>query len=190
LHELYGRRDDALTEAKLATKIDPFEGLWLAFLAWIHIWRGEFHEAMLVTARALDVNPNHPVSLYVHGITYVSQGMFNEAIAAHQKAWAVTPEWGWGLGHAYALAGRGDEALRIATELAQRPTGWRTWGLAEIYAALGEKDEAFRWLEAAYEQRNGYLPWIGHDPFAAALRDDPRFEALLRRINVPHLPHI
>jgi tetratricopeptide (TPR) repeat protein len=94
---------------------------------------------MLVIARALDVNPNHPVTLYVLGIAYVSQGMFDEAIAAHQKAWAVTPEWGWGLGHVFALAGRAAEARRIATELAERPTAWRTWGLAEIYAALGEK---------------------------------------------------
>ena len=62
-------------------------------------------------------------------------------------------------------------------------------GLAEIYAALGEKDEALRWLEAAYEQRNGYLPWIGQDPFLALLRDDPRFEVLLRRLNVPRQPH-
>jgi hypothetical protein len=53
---------------------------------------------------------------------------------------------------------------------------WPTWGLAEIYTALGDKDEAFRWLEAAYEQRNGYLPGMGHNPFFAPLRDDPRFQ--------------
>jgi hypothetical protein len=58
-------------------------------------------------------------------------------------------------------------------------------GPAEICTALGEKDDAFRWLEAAYEQRNGYLPWINQDPFFRPLRDDPRFQDLLRRMNVP-----
>jgi len=185
LHALHGRRDEALTEAKLSTEIDPFEALWLAFLAWIHLWRGELPETMVVIGRALDVGPTHPVALYVLGITYVTQGMYEDAIAAHQKAWAVTPDWGWGLGQAYAFAGHVEEARRIAAELAERPTTWRTWGLAEIYTALGEKDEALRWLELAYEQRNGYLPWIDGDPFLAPLRDEPRFQDLLNKMNVP-----
>jgi tetratricopeptide (TPR) repeat protein len=57
LHALYGRHDEALTEARLPTEIDPFEALWLAFLAWIHLWRGELPETKIVIGRALDVGP-------------------------------------------------------------------------------------------------------------------------------------
>ena len=57
--------------------------------------------------------------------------------------------------------------------------------MAEIYAILGEKNEALRWLEAAYEYRHGWIPWIGKIPFFEPLRDDPRFQDLLRRMNVP-----
>jgi TolB-like protein/Tfp pilus assembly protein PilF/predicted Ser/Thr protein kinase len=188
LHWVLGRHDDAVREARRATEIDPFEVLWLAFEAWMYHWLGRYDDALAVTDRALQLNPSHPVALYVLGNTYVSRGQYDAAIIAHQKAWNVTPEWGWGLGHAYALAGRPDDARRIAAELAARPTAWRTWGLAEIYAALGEGDEAFRWLNAAYEQRHGYFPSIGYNPFFTSLRDDPRFETLLRRLNLPRPP--
>ena len=68
--------------------------------------------------------------------------------------------------------------------------GMAAWGayffIALIYVALGEKDEAFRWLEAAYGPPNHpYLPWIGYSPDFTPLRDDPRFDDLLRRMNFP-----
>jgi hypothetical protein len=59
------------------------------------------------------------------------------------------------------------------------------WGLAEIYAALGEKDQAFRWLEAGFKSRFSWMPWIDKNPRFAPLRDDPRFQDVLRRLNLP-----
>ena len=59
------------------------------------------------------------------------------------------------------------------------------WGLAEIYTALGEKDKAFKWLEAGLEQRQSWMPMIGQNPNFKPLRGDPRFQDLLRRMNLP-----
>jgi len=42
-----------------------------------------------------------------------------------------------------------------------------------------------RWLEKAYEYRHGWLPWISGDPQPELLGDDPRFQDLLRRMNLP-----
>ena len=33
-------------------------------------------------------------------------GRYDESIEAHKQAGAVHPNWGWGLGHTYALAGQ------------------------------------------------------------------------------------
>jgi len=67
-----------------------------------------------------------------------------------------------------------------------KPTGaWAGWFLAAIYGALGEKDEAFRWLEACYKERHSWMPWIGKDVSFKPLRSDPRFQDLVRRMNLP-----
>jgi hypothetical protein len=57
--------------------------------------------------------------------------------------------------------------------------------IARLFAHAGEKDRALDWLEKAYEEREGPLihlnvGWDWHH-----LRDDPRFQDLLRRMNFP-----
>ena len=63
--------------------------------------------------------------------------------------------------------------------------GFSPLGFARIYASLGEADAAFRWLESAYEVRWALLPNIRVETEFASLRDDPRFQDLLRRIGFP-----
>ena len=57
--------------------------------------------------------------------------------------------------------------------------------IAETFAWRGEKDKAFAWLERAYQQRDGGLSDIKTDPPLAGLRSDPRYEAFLRKMNLP-----
>jgi len=58
-------------------------------------------------------------------------------------------------------------------------------GTVTIYASLGEKDKAFEWLEKAYQDRSLA---IGQNlrtyPAFDSLRSDPRFDDLLRRVNL------
>ena len=58
-------------------------------------------------------------------------------------------------------------------------------GIATIYAGLEELDLAFEWFEKAYEEREPYFVYIGVDPLYESLRSDPRFQDLLRRMNLP-----
>ena len=102
----------------------------------------------------------------------------------HQKALTVAPQYGWSLGHTYALAGQRDKALKVLAELGEEYQKKNPWGVAEIYVALGEKDEAFRCLEAGYEYRHNWIPWMGRNRNYEPLRDDPRFSDLLRRMNL------
>jgi tetratricopeptide (TPR) repeat protein len=58
--------------------------------------------------------------------------------------------------------------------------------VAIVYAYRGERDQAFKWLERSVDQREILL---GHkfrnEPWLAPLRGDPRYKALLRRMNLP-----
>ena len=59
------------------------------------------------------------------------------------------------------------------------------YSIAMIHFALGDKDQGFTWLEKAYEDRSQHLFWLKVDPELDLLRSDPRFAALLKRLNLP-----
>lgn len=52
-------------------------------------------------------------------------------------------------------------------------------------SVLGRKDEAMKWLELAYENRSSSMFLLRADPSIDVLRGDPRFEALVKRMNFP-----
>ena len=56
---------------------------------------------------------------------------------------------------------------------------------AVVHVGLGENDQALNWLEKAYEERFNRLAYLRREPVWDPLRSDPRFNDLLRRINLP-----
>jgi hypothetical protein len=46
-------------------------------------------------------------------------------------------------------------------------------------------DQAFEWFDIAYEIHDPLLPWMRSDPQLDNVRDDPRFNAMLDRLNLP-----
>ena len=91
------------------------------------------------------------------------------------------------MGWACALAGQRDVALRILQVLEQRREhGYaHPYWIAAIYVGLGDLDQAMVWLEKGYDERDGLMPGINKLFAWDALRDNPRFQALLRRMNFP-----
>ncbi len=184
--ELLGRRDEALAEMRRARAADPLNPLWSAWLGWQHWWVGD-QEAAIEAARAsLEVSPDYPVGLFVLGSALATQGLDDEAMAAHERAAEVSREWRFARGVTHAMAGREAEALAVARDLEAGLTPWDTLFLAEIYAQLGDEERAFGWLEEAYARpHHPYVPWIGSDVLLRPLFDDPRFIDLQRRMHLP-----
>jgi hypothetical protein len=57
--------------------------------------------------------------------------------------------------------------------------------VARLYAHSGEKDQALAWLEKAFEEREPFMVSLNVDPFWSNLRSEPRFQDLVRRMNLP-----
>jgi hypothetical protein len=87
------------------------------------------------------------------------------------------------LGHAYAVAGRRDEAQRLLTQLNERSKQVyvSAYELGILYTGLGEKERAFAALQVACDQHSGRVYFLNVDPRLDPLRPDPRFQDLLRR---------
>ena len=65
-----------------------------------------------------------------------------------------------------------------------RPDG-SAYPAAALQASVGDKDAAFAELAAAYENREWWMAMIKVDARLDPLRDDPRFDNLMRRIGFP-----
>ncbi|MBN2862933.1 MAG: TIR domain-containing protein [Bacteroidales bacterium] len=59
------------------------------------------------------------------------------------------------------------------------------WEIAQRFAAAGNKEKALHWLEVAYETRDQGLPYLCW-PFFDLLRDEPRFQEIARKMNLPY----
>ena len=78
------------------------------------------------------------------------------------------------------------EAMAVLDDLRK---GWRSentgaLNIASIHAGLGEKQEALTWLERVYVKQPGQLTTLNIDPAWDSLREEPRFKALLKKINL------
>lgn len=74
-----------------------------------------------------------------------------------------------------------DDALKDFTERFQNDGNYL---LAQLYAYRGEKDKAFVWLENAYNKKDGWLVFVKDDPLLKNLRDDNRYKAFMKKMNL------
>jgi len=136
------------------------------------------------------LDPNFSWGRYFLGLAYEQAGQIPEAIAELRKASELegSPKNLAALGHAYAMAGKRAEALKVLEEL--RELAKRRYvsphEIALVYAGLGDKEQAVRWLEKAYADRSGALIQPNIESRFDALRQDARFAALIKRIGLPH----
>ena len=92
-----------------------------------------------------------------------------------------------GLGYVYAVSGKRDEALKIASQF-EKLAGEKyvdAYQIASVYAGLRANDKAFHWLGVAVEERSASLVYLKTDPFLDNLHSDPRFSDILRRVGLP-----
>lgn len=135
------------------------------------------------------MDPNFAFGRIVLGRFLMDRGMYKEAVAEFQTAVALAPTSSRRsyLACGYARAGDRDGALKILSallEMSQREYV-PPWAIAYIYIALGDRERALRWLEKAYEERSTSEVFLKVNPGFDPLRSDPRFQALLRRMNLP-----
>ena len=183
---LFGQMDEVLMHGKTAIDLDPFSSLYSSYLGCEYCWAGKYDLGFEELENTLAMAPDNGLALYCQGSAYSLMGMDNEAIASHKNATNAGPQWRWTLAHTYAVANREkEEVQKIIEELEADPKPIDTWGLAEVYAALGKKDEAFEWLEEGYKVRFSWIPWIAWNPNYKSLHNDPRFDDLLKKMNLP-----
>jgi DNA-binding winged helix-turn-helix (wHTH) protein/tetratricopeptide (TPR) repeat protein len=185
LLSLEGRFHEALKEIRLAESLAATSPRVSWMVAVVFYYGRRYDEAVAQARRTLEMDPNYGWAWHTIAQCLQAQGKFNEAIEMYLRGGTPNPG---NLGHAYAQAGRYEEARQLLTKLeSEIPSTGRAGNVAMIYTGLGDFDRAFAWLDRAYEER----AWLGALKVAPAwdpLRPDPRFATLLRRVGLADLP--
>jgi len=185
-----GRLDEAIAEARYSQALDPVSLPAGTNLAAILYGASHYKEAVEQSLRVLEIDSSFARAHEDLGRAYEQQGMYQQAITAYENAVACSGRSSRdlaSLAHAYAVAGKRREAVKLLRELKQlSKKGYVSpYVFALVAAGLGNKTEAFAWLAKAYTRRDAALPFLKVNPRLAPLHSDPRFQRLVRRLNFP-----
>ncbi len=184
------RQSESVAEMERARSLDPLSVSVNFSLGWRLYMARQYERAVAQLTNTVEMDPAFLLPHIVLGECYEQQGDFPKAIAVLQQAALLSrhsaPVLG-ALGHAYALAGKRAEAFKVLEELhAVSTTQYVSpYYVALVFAGLKDHAKANEWLERAYEDRSNPLVFANVDPQLDELRQDPRFNALLRRMGFP-----
>jgi eukaryotic-like serine/threonine-protein kinase len=182
------RFDESFAESKRGLELSPLDRLFNIHLGWHYLYTRQYDQALEQLNRVVDMDRNFPQTYIWLGLTYEQKRKYPEAIAAFQKAMVLFPgsstQAKAQLGHALAMSGQKNEALKIIAELEEKGTYVSPYHVSAIYAGLGDKDRTFVWLEKAYGERSDWLVNLTNDQRFDDLRSDPRFADLVRRVGL------
>ncbi len=184
-----GRLDDAATQLELAMELDPLSfGLhsWLSIILWL---ARDYDRAMKTARISERLDPESYLSQMTIGNIYRDSGMLQEASFSHRRAVELSggmPQMLGVLGLTLARSGNTAEARSLLERL--QATAGEAYmvptSIAWIHVGLGEIDNAFDWLARAIDEGDAFIIPIKSYPFLDPLRADPRFAALVRRMNL------
>ncbi len=181
-----GRFDEAIAESETAQEINPGALSIQSEYGMILYYARRYDEAILQFTRAIEVNETFANNGYLW-LAYEMKGdnaqayewfmkgqkaRNSEHLALFQNAYETS---GW--------QGVRQKFLELEKLDEQKPSG-NYFRLARQCTMLGEKEQAFEYLNKAIEKRHGQLITLNVDPSFDSLRDDPRFDELVRRIGL------
>lgn len=181
-----GRSDEAVDVMRRYVALEPDKPNSHTLVGAVYGYAGRFTESLDAFRTALSLDPHNPTAQIGVTLTSSYMGRYEEAIAAGEAVRSQSGEDQYvlsALGYAYARAGRqaAAEAALAALRQQSEPSAYLQ---AVVLAGLERRDEALALLAQALDQREDAAPDMGIDPSFANLRDDPRLEALLKRIGL------
>jgi serine/threonine protein kinase/Tfp pilus assembly protein PilF len=187
-----GRHSEAIAKEKRAIELEPLNLKYNDSLSAMYRNAGQYELAFDQARKTLEMDPS-----YVSAVRNLSEA----CAALHQydlwlENWKKAAtlmndhddlEIAEEAARVYAKSGY-QAAIRRIIELQLQLAKRRYVDPGDIgmdYAVLGEKDQAFVWLEKAYAERSDRISYIKVDTDAASLRSDPRYAALLKKMDLP-----
>jgi Tfp pilus assembly protein PilF len=183
-----GRFDESLAQLREAQRLDPFSPSIRTDIGTHFYCLRKYDQAEAELKKLVEVNADNFSAISMLGWVYARQGRTAEGIAAFEKTRKIdnTPMALAALAHAQARAGALATANQLLAELRQRSNREYVSPFAYvlIYLGLDDKEQTFFWLERAYDTRSLFMITLKVDPIFDQLHGDPRYDDILRRLNL------
>jgi TolB-like protein len=181
---LTGDNERALIHYLKAIEVDPLNLRNYRAVASCYDNLGRFADALASYRKALELEPGYPGLHASIAVDLAQLGRESEAFAEIQKeaddgSQRIARAW------VYAVLGRKADAEAELTAIEQSFGAESPMDIAALHAYLGDVDQAFVWLDRAYLANPENLFTLKYDSSFKGIRDDPRYRALLRKMNLP-----
>jgi len=185
------RPDEAMRQIERAVELDPVSAMTLSFYAIILLGTDRYDDSIAQARQALRLQPDHGVAQTALWLALHASGRYDEVITVKKDFYDDWwPEVGQALAQGYADAGYAAAWRRAADVQVSRhdKEPGIAADVAECFLFAGETARALEWLDEAVAQRDPNAPYVNCCPLWDPLRSDPRFQALLRKMNLPVAP--
>ncbi len=180
-----GRDSGSVRMARRAVELDPLSIGQRIKLAVSLLFTRDYDGGLDEAARILELEPEHATAHYLLGAALSLNGQPEEAIAPLQRSRELDPESPGRrtvLAWVYARDGQREKALEVRADVPEMGTNLKE--IAMVYGGLGELDRAFDYLDRAYAEHPANLLTLSRDPAADPLRQDPRFDELMKKLGL------
>jgi adenylate cyclase len=185
-----GRIRQGVQTMELAAELDPVSMAILKDLGITYYYARQFDKAIEKAIATTVLDPDFIVVHRLLSLCYHGMGMYDEALEENEKWGKLTHSQTKTLlakAMILASAGKKDEARSIMNDVMSNHSLWQNdhRSMALIYVALGEYETAFDWLQKSLEAKEESLSSLKVDPKLDAIRHDPRFNDIVRKIGLP-----
>jgi eukaryotic-like serine/threonine-protein kinase len=182
-----GRPDESLEEILKARELDPLSPIIARGVAFPYYLKRDYPRALELLRQANELGPAFTTTWEI-GV-YIQNRLFDETLAELQKATQERkgdPILVYDTGMIYAAQGKRAEALQVIKDLEGISGASLSQAhlISKIYATLNENEMALSWLERGLAT-GAIGVFYKDDPVWDAIRSDPRFTHLVRRMETP-----
>jgi serine/threonine-protein kinase len=187
---IVGRFDEAIAEGQRAIALDPLSPSILEDLATTVLYAGKAAMAHELARKAADLDPTFFFPPATEGILALQSGDYRVAIAQFERSRTLgaPPFITAYLAYAYGMSGDRTRAMATLEDLRRMSPRSEVapFNLALVYLGLGDRTRALDYLEQAYAASSEFLVWLKIDKIYDPLRAEPRFIALMQKLNFPN----
>jgi len=158
-------------------------------LAEAYIMNNQYDDAIRITDRLLEMNPQMRVALETKGWCYGLKGDWHKAAEYFTEVHQLTnhPLKGLApLGFAYGKLGEKEKALDIIKKIEQRqieePNAVLDPDLMMVWWSIRDFDKTYYYMHKCIEQQMGPFNYMLELPMMDGIEEDPRIKALLDKV--------